>query len=114
MGVRRSDYILIGTKLPYDLCDEEFFESGENDSYLYEKRIGHMKYITDGMGGEYFIAGILIILDEDGYNGLGYKEFSTTSDTEFISYKEYVRKHIKEKFNIDVFEPKLIVLTHWS
>jgi hypothetical protein len=110
MGVRRSDYIVIGLNIGYDKYDDERFE--EFEDYM-EQGKGEITYLIDGYSGKYFIVGEVIKCDKDGYEGLGVNEVSTTADTPFIAAKDRVRKFINEKFGIND-EPKLIVLTHWT
>lgn len=114
MGVRRHDYILIGAKVDTKVCTEEFFESGDNDDLLRERKHqkGEIAYLYDGYSGEYFIIGIPLQVKHDSDDGLDYFEF-TTASTQYVDYVRKVAKHVEEKFN-EYVEPRLIVLSHYT
>jgi hypothetical protein len=111
MGVRRSDYIVIGLNVGYEKYGDDKFEEYEELMEVIEP--GKMTYLIDSMGGEYFVVGEVVKCDKHGEDGMGFNQFSTTADTPFIQSKERVRKHIRDNFGIDD-EPQLIVLTHWT
>ncbi|AYP68306.1 hypothetical protein PQE75_gp173 [Bacillus phage vB_BcoS-136] len=114
MGVYKHEYILIGAKVDTEVLNEEFFDSGDNDDLLRERKhkVGELAYLYDGYSGEYFIVGIPLQVKHDGHDGLDYFEF-TTASTQYIDYVRKVSKHVEEKFNKYV-EPKLIVLSHYT
>lgn len=114
MGVYRHDYILIGAKVDTKVCTEDFFESGVNDDYLYERkhRTGEIVYLYDGYSGEYFIVGIPLQVNHEASDGLEYFEFDSIGSDHF-DYIDKVHNHVKEKFG-EFVEPKLIVLSHYT
>jgi hypothetical protein len=114
MGVYRHDYILIGAKVDTRVVTDDFFESGDNDDFLYERRhkVGELAYLHDGYSGEYFIVGIPLQIKHDSEDGLDYFEF-TTASTQYVDYVRKVAKHVEEKFN-EYVEPRLIVLSHYT
>ncbi len=114
MGVSRHDYILIGAKVDIKVCTEEFFESGDNDDFLYERKHkkGEIAYLYDGYGGKYFIVGIPLQVKHDSYEGLDCFEFSP-SNPQYVEYVRKVQNHVEEKFN-EYVEPRLIVLSHYT
>lgn len=109
MGVRRSDWIVIGANIGMEKYDDEKWE--EYDKLNAQDKVGEITYLVDGMSSEYFIVGTVIRADEDGYNGLGI--FEINPDEDFEMERELARLHIKESFGLDV-SPQIIVLTHWS
>ena len=111
MGVSRSDYIMIGVDVGYKNFDEEKYS--EHDIYLNKKDVGEIAYVLDWMSEEYFIVGVILVIDKRGYNGFPLVEFSLENNEEYNEYKEIVKNHIKENFDLEV-EPKLLVFTHWS
>lgn len=114
MGVYRHDYILIGAKVDTKVVTDDFFESGEHDDFLYERKhkVGEIAYLYDGYSGEYFIVGIPLQVNHDSYEGFDYFEYDSMN-AEFFEYVDKVHNHVKEKFNQFV-EPKLIVISHYT
>lgn len=114
MGVRRSDWIVIGVNIGMEYADWDEHEE-LLDKYYESKENGKISYVIDGMSGEYFIVGIPLFVDKDGYDGIQLHEFDFNEQTneQFLTYSHRVREHVKENFGIDVM-PKIIVLTHWS
>lgn len=118
MGVNRSDYILIGTNLNHisGQFGEDFYESPENDKFLWKRnhKVGELAYLSDNYSDNYFIVGVPIEIDKDGYEGLCVTEFNfNTLNPTHQQYVKMVKEHVKEKFAIDVI-PHLIVLTHYT
>lgn len=114
MGVYRHDYILIGAKVDTKVCTDDFFESGENNEFLYERKhkTGEIAYLYDGYSGEYFIVGIPIQVKHDVDDGFAYFEYDSLL-AEHFEFIDKVHNHVKEKFNQFV-EPKLIVMSHFT
>lgn len=111
MGVERSDYIMIGANIGYDRYDDEEWDKYED----YRRRThetGEIAYVLDGMNGNYFAVGIILECDRDGYDGLSFHDIPFIGTSKYDEYKETVRKHIKENFNLDI-EPSILVFTHW-
>ena len=91
MGVERTDYIVYGWKLPYDIklasgkkLDDEIWENEELRSMM-EGRPGEKYFlITDGMNGNYAVFGKLISSFEE-YEGINFhkiclEDFNYDSD----------------------------------
>ena len=110
MGVNRSDWMVVGVDLGYDKVDEENYEY--YDTYAQRDEEGEITFLIDGMHGDYFIVGEVILAEKDEREGFGLVELDF-NDEDIKESKENVRAFIKKEFNIDV-EPKLLVLTHWT
>jgi hypothetical protein len=113
MSTNRHDYILIGARMDTSVCTEDFFESGDNDDFLSERKHkkGEIAYLYDGYSGKYFIVGIPLQVSHD-YDGLKLFAFSL-SDPQYVEYIRKVQNHVEEKFN-EYVEPRLIVLSHYT
>jgi len=109
MGVNRSDWIVIGANIGYGKYDDEEYE--KFDEFSAQDKVGEITYLIDGMSGEYFVVGIVIRADDDGYNGLGIFEINLVETYE--EYRKLAKEHIKESFGIET-EPSLIIMTHWT
>jgi hypothetical protein len=114
MGVYRHDYILVGAKVDTKVVNDDFFESGDNDDFLRERKheTGEIAYLYDGYSGEYFIVGIPLQIKHDGHDGLDYFEFVAWRQ-EYLDYVRRIQKHVEEKFG-EYVEPKLIVFSHYT
>lgn len=108
MGVERSDWIVIGADVGYNEAKGRWEEF---ESLLSQDTPGELTYLIDGMGGEYFVVGIVIEADTDGYNGLGITKINP--EKTFENERKIVRDHIREVFGKEV-APQIIVLTHWT
>lgn len=115
MGVRRSDWILIGAKIDTNHFNEEWYEMDNSplDKYDENKNIGEITYLFDGMSGEYFIIGEVIQCDHEGYNGFKFFQESDMDIKDHSKSVDRVKSHILEHFGIDA-NPELIILTHWT
>lgn len=112
MGVRRSDYVIVGANIGYDKANFE----DEDFELLYEERRkpqeNDILYLLDGMSGEYFIVGIPLVWTDD-YDGLGYHEFEINKyDQDLDRVKDKVNDYIEVLFGVKA-DSKLIVMTHW-
>ncbi|WP_310876928.1 hypothetical protein [Priestia megaterium] len=110
MGVNRSDWMVVGVDLGYDKIDDDNWDY--YDTYSQRNKEGEMTFLIDGMHGDYFIVGEVILGETDEKEGFGLTELDF-NDSDIEESKENVRAFIKKEFNIDV-EPKLLVLTHWT
>jgi hypothetical protein len=122
MGVNRTDFVLIGANIGFDKYDDNIWEEENNDydKYNYRrKEAGDMVYIIDGMGGDYFIIGQIIKIDEGDYDGLGFID-AVQLDSELYETKVKVKNFIKDRFMVDSeefenkIEPKLLIFSHFS
>jgi hypothetical protein len=115
MGVRRSDWIIIGVNIGYDVYGkaDDNVQNDLLDSEFYDNaKVNKITYLIDGYSGEYFIVGQVIRVDKDGCSGLSLTEFSL-NENDYPVAERNAKQHIKEHFGLDV-EPRLIVLTHWT
>jgi len=110
MGVSRSDWIVVGADLGYGMVDEENYDY--YDKYSKRNNEGEITFLIDGMSGQYFIVGEVVLADTEGYQGFELTEL-LFKDDDIEEAKENVRAFIKTAFNVEV-EPKLLVLTHWT
>jgi hypothetical protein len=106
MGVKRSDYIVIGVNLnDYVRMTEEL----NNKLSKFDDVNGDLFFISDDMNEKYNILGYIMKGDKEGYDGLGYNEINLRTFDD-ISYE--VKKDISEILGMPV-EVKLIVVTNW-
>jgi len=110
MGVSSSDWIVVGADLGYDMIDEDNYEY--YDKYSMRNSEGEKTFLIDGMSGQYFVVGEVILADTSGDQGFELTEL-LFKDEDIAEIKEDVKLFIKKEFNVDV-EPKLLVLTHWT
>lgn len=93
----------------YDEDNYEFF-----DKYTKQNEIGDMTFLVDGISGEYFVVGEVILCTEE-HDGFGLCEFPIIETIEFKESAERVKEFINMNFMIDKkIYPKIIVLTHWT
>lgn len=123
MGVRRSDYVLLGFEFSdfstyksiYDFFEPKFDngELDEDDFYDMSREVGQICYLEDGMSSNYSLIGVPLFIDKDGYNGISL--FKYDSKENYIDYINLIIKHSKDVFNININidDINLIVLTHW-
>ena len=116
MGVDRTDYIVYGYKLPYEMSNKkgpiDFWD--ENFEPTREGHEGEeFTLIIDGMCGRYSAFGLLIESGGDKYEGwdfvnLDFKNFDA----------EKVKAKYREVFELDedepVAEPYLFIFSHFS
>lgn len=108
MGTRRTDYVIIGSKLPveaykeltYDLTDELHFE-------YCKPEVGDKGILFDGMSCEYFLAGILVYKGD--HEGIPLMELDGVSDSVCSSIKDWIWATL----GIDPAPISVYVLTHW-
>jgi len=102
MGVDIHQYLMIGVKLDYDTYMEKF-EDYDN------KLDDYIRFISDGMDGEYFYIGHVVEeCDEFSYlpslfNGFNFLKKKYKKD--YKKVKENVVKYLNEgeKFEVDIF-----------
>lgn len=114
MGIDRSDYIVYGWKLPYEILDNE-----GNKIDLYDEKFESIMcgfegedftLITDGMCGKYNVFGLSVQHCNDEYEGWDFVNLDIAScDAEKVKSK-YV-----ELFGIyPTTEPTLFIFSHFS
>jgi hypothetical protein len=109
MGVDRTDHIVYGWKLPFDIeVDEDkclpMIEGHEGEEFT---------IIQDGMGGEYTVFGLTLNSGGDKYEGWDFVHLDFRKlDTEKVKAK------YREVFNIPqteaITEPYLFIFSHFS
>lgn len=113
MGVRRSDYILIGYEVSINLkdYDERFYDELLDKYDRVGKIEGDLVILEDCYSGEYAYFGVILGYDKDGYDGL--KPFEYNLDG-YAEEKEKIKRAANDEFGIHLEnDPTLIVLTHW-
>ena len=110
MGVDRTDYIIYGYKLPYNiknLLDDKFLpmiEGHEGEEFI---------IVTDGMCGQYNVFGILIESGGDTYEGWDFVPLDFKNlDAEKVKSKYREIFELKEDEQID--EPYLFIFSHFG
>ncbi|WCS68214.1 hypothetical protein Goe21_01040 [Bacillus phage vB_BsuM-Goe21] len=111
MGVRRSDYLIIGYDIGYDQYHPDKYDEFEELNEIKEE--GKLTYLIDFMNGEYFFVGEIIKCDEEGINGFGTVCLEEHS-YEFIDSRMRVKRYIKEKFGMKNVLPRLYLINHFS
>lgn len=111
MSIDRTDYIVYGWKLPYDMKDSK----GQEIDFWDEKFIpmieGHKgeeySLIIDQMMGEYIVFGKVIAEDDEGWN--------FTYLTNIVQDSEKLMNKYREVFNVSgrISEPYLFIFTHY-
>lgn len=114
MGVDRSDYIIYGWKLPYEILDTEgkeidlYHEKFESMMCGFEEE--EYTLISDGMCGNYNVFGIPILYCNEEYEGWDFVEIDIQK---FDADK--VKAKYKEMFKTEPeTEPKLFIFSHFS
>ena len=114
MGVDRSDYIMYGWKLPYEILDNEGNEIDLWDEKFESVKCGfpgeEFRLISDGMCGEYNVFGLrMLYLDEDD----GW-DFVNLDILQSIDSDKVKSKYV-ELFGIQpTTEPTLFIFSHFS
>jgi hypothetical protein len=116
MGVSRTDYIVYGWKLPYELKDKNGKIDLWADKFLpYIEGHKGVDYtlISDGMCGDYNVFGRLLKHAGDDGDGWGF----TNLDLAKIDAEEVKAKY-REVFELDkdelIAEPYLFIFSHYS
>jgi hypothetical protein len=114
MGIDRTDYIVYGWKLPYDLKDSK----GDKIDFWDDKYLpmieGHEneKYsiIIDGMSGEYVVFGIIIAQADEscGWNFVKLNQKQMIPDSLNFRYREVIDEHGP------AVDPHLFIFSHFS
>lgn len=114
MGIDRSDYIVYGWKLPYEILDNE----GNKIDLYHEKFESIMcgfegedfTLITDGMCGNYNVFGLSVQHCNDEYEGWDFVNLDIASFD-----AEKVKSKYNELFGIyPTTEPTLFIFSHFS
>jgi hypothetical protein len=115
MGVDKTDYIMFGYKLDYEMEDPK---GGKIDWYsdkflpMIKGRKGEeYSLIIDGMNGDYVVFG-KILLEGNEYEGFDFKEFDVSKIN-----SESVKRRLQELFEDYrevTDEPKLFAFSHFS
>ena len=114
MSVDRTDFIIYGWKLPYELKNENGDIDLWDDKFLpFIKGHKGVEYslISDGMCGNYTVFGKLLGQATDDSDGWGFINL----DLSAINSEE-VKSKYKELFEIDIIpsEPYLFIFSHFS
>lgn len=114
MGVDRTDYIVYGWKLPYDMKDKNGQEIDFWDDKFLPMIEGwpeeELALVRDGMCGQYVVFG-LMIKHADEYKGWDFIHLDVGQlDTEMV------KARYRELFEIegDCDEPCLFIFSHYS
>lgn len=111
MSVERTDYIVYGWKLPYELKNENGKIDLWADKFLpyIEGHKGEtFTLVSDGMCGSYNVFGKLLAHATDDGDGWGFKNLDL-SNLNPIEVKE----KYKELFNSEPSEPCLFIFSHF-
>lgn len=119
MGVDKTDYLIVGYKIPYEVKTrdgQEFAQIIWEEKYM-PMTEGHNgeKYslIIDGMSGEYIVFGI-VIQSADEYEGF---KFTVIDEKLLTTQLDEVKDRANEIFNdldFDFSEPKVMLFSHYS
>ena len=111
MGVRRTDFVVLGANIGKDKYDDDRFE--EFEEYMENGNIGEMTYLIDGYSGEYFIVGKVLAADTTGEVGVHFSSHELNGNVKVFDYVDEVRDFTMSKFGIDI-DPSIIAITHWT
>lgn len=114
MGVDRSDYIIYGWKMPYEILDAQGNEidlwNEKFESVMCGFKEEKYALISDGITGDYNVFGLSVLKCNDEYDGWDFVD---------IDIKKFDEDEIIEKF-IELFgfepktNPKLFIFSHFS
>lgn len=114
MSVERTDYIILGYKLPGTFAKENGFEFGDDpkfDLYYHGSKNTDYRIVYDQMDGKYTAFGHLIER-ADEYEGFDFHVIEPRM------WSSEIAEGVKQKFT-ELFgffppgEPTLLVFTHW-
>lgn len=115
MGVDKTDYVIVGYRLPYDLADK----NGDKIQWYDDKFLRYVEgwkdephaLIVDGMSGEYAVFGQVLASGDDS-SGFEFTEIDLSKrDDSAVMQKFY----LLFKDYINEFErPKLFAFSHFS
>ena len=116
MGVDRTDYIVYGYKLPYELKNENGKIDLWDDKFL-PMIEGHQgeefTLVSDGMCGQYNVFGIRIESGGDKYEGWDFVHLDFKNlDAEKVKSK--YREVFELKEDEPIAEPYLFIFSHFS
>lgn len=107
MGVDRTDYLMFGVKLDYDVFDwdkhEVEAEGGPDAAF---------DLVQDGMGGKYVVAG-KIIARSDPYEGIEFREIATSDLPQDVPL---LARTVSDKMGVPLAPSdfKLFLFSHFS
>lgn len=112
MSVDRTDYIIYGWKLPYEIKNDDGVIDLDDDKFLplIEGQEGEeFTILQDGMNGEYTVFGLVIALAYDD-GGWVFQELPMTFDQE-----EKVLSRYQDLFESEppIDKPKLFIFSHY-
>jgi hypothetical protein len=114
MGVDKTDYVIVGYKLPYDLKNKEgnkvdWWDDEKWLRYIEGWKDEPMTLILDGMSGEYAVFGR--VLASGDYNGIDFVEIdiNTINDAEVMQAFYLLFKDILSEFQ----RPKVFAFSHF-
>lgn len=113
MSVDRSDYIVYGWKLPYEIKNSKGEEIDLWDDKFLPMIEGHQgekfTIIRDGMCGNYNAFGLYVAHSDEKWN------FNNLTFFDIESNKEQVKNKYKELFDSEIDEePYLFIFSHFS
>lgn len=117
MGVRRTDYIMLGVKLPYSFIPKDSDGDTPEEFRLYEDSVygddikshNGLTMVSDGMGGRYvFIGKVLQRADEEHC-----ESFEPTNCTQCCSPEEFLKVEtaLLQHFKLDI-QANIWVFSH--
>lgn len=114
MSVKRTDYIILGYKLPGTFAKENGFEFGDDpkfDPYYHGSPKTNFRIVEDQMSGKYTAFGHLIER-ADEYEGFIFHVIEPRMWSSDMA--ESVKQKFTELFGLPApGEPQLLVFTHW-
>jgi hypothetical protein len=113
MGVDRTDLIMYGWKMPYDLKDNQGNKINLHDDKFESVLCGfpgeEFLLVTDGMCGSYNVFGQCILQCDDDGDGWDFVNLDFNLQT------EKVKENYTKLFNmIPETEPTLFIFSHYS
>lgn len=117
MSTTRTDYIILGYKLPYGFFKDQGIDLDSakyDDPTLWPDKY---KIINDGMNGEYIVFGE-VIQRADEFDGFDFHRFSVNLFTDHRI--DEVTGMFVQLFGYDAVDslenqtPSLLIFTHWS
>lgn len=117
MGVDRSDYVIVGYKMPYNLK-----VNGEQIEWYDDKYLRFVegwqdepfRLVVDGMSGEYAVFGEVLTYSTENDGGVEFTEIDVAA-IDFTKVKAKFMELFGEFLPPDFpIHPKVLAFTHWS
>lgn len=109
MGTRRTDYVIIGARLPVDAYGKLSYDLTEELEFQYNgAKPGDKGILYDGMCCEYFLAGILVYKGEE-HEGIPLMELDGVSDSVAFEIQDWLWATL----GIDPAPISVYALSHW-